>query len=216
MTCANFEIALCDYLDGTLAPAEKAAVEQHLSTCASCAELARDARAAMAFMERVADVEPPPELVTRMFAIPGLPEARASMRTGIRSWFRNLMQPMLQPRMVMGLSLTILFFGMMVRCAGIPERKLTAADLDPARVWAGAEDRVQRGWERPRLPRQMSGASRRRQKTRGNRAKEQRQESRGFYELPEPSRNTGRGFLPHMRQAALRRLQAVGARKRLL
>ncbi len=99
-------------------------------------------------MERAADVEPPPELVTRMFAIPSLPEARASMRTGIRSWFRNLMQPVLQPRMVMGLSLTILFFGMMVRCAGIPERKLTAADLDPARVWAGAEDRVHRGWER--------------------------------------------------------------------
>jgi anti-sigma factor RsiW len=148
MTCANFEIALCDYLDGTLGPAEKAEVERHLSTCAACAELARDAGAAIAFMERVADVEPPPELVTRMFAIPGLPEARASMRTGIRSWFRNLMQPMLQPRMVMGLSLTILFFGMMVRCAGIPERKLTAADLDPARVWAGAEDRVHRGWER--------------------------------------------------------------------
>ena len=148
MTCANFEIALCDYLDGTLAAAEKAEVEQHLSTCAACAELARDAGAAMAFIERVADVEPPPELVTRMFAIPSLPEARSSMRTGIRSWFRSLMQPMLQPRMVMGLSLTILFFGMMVRCAGIPERKLTAADLDPARVWAGAEDRVHRGWER--------------------------------------------------------------------
>lgn len=148
MTCANFEIALCDYLDGTLGAAEKAEVEQHLSTCASCAELARDAGAAIAFMERVADVEPPPELVTRMFAIPGLPEARASMRRGFRSWFRDLMQPMLQPRMVMGLSLTILFFGMMVRCAGIPERKLSAADLDPARVWAGAEDRVHRGWER--------------------------------------------------------------------
>ena len=73
MTCANFEIALCDYLDGTLAPAEKAEVEQHLSTCAACAELARDAGAAIAFMERVADVEPPPELVTRMFAIPGMP-----------------------------------------------------------------------------------------------------------------------------------------------
>ena len=96
MTCANFEIALCDYLDGTLAPAEKAEVEQHMSTCASCAELARDAGAAIAFIERVADVEPPPELVTRMFAIPGMPEARASIRRGIRSWFRNLMQPMLQ------------------------------------------------------------------------------------------------------------------------
>ncbi|MBZ5595268.1 MAG: zf-HC2 domain-containing protein [Acidobacteriia bacterium] len=148
MTCANLEIALCDYLDGTLAPAEKAEVESHLSTCAACAETARDARAAIAFMERVADVEPPPELVTRMFAIPGLPEARTSMRAGIRGWLRNLVQPMLQPRMVMGLSLTILFFGMMARCAGIPERKLTPSDLDPAHVWVGAEERIHRGWER--------------------------------------------------------------------
>ena len=148
MTCANLEIALCDYLDGTLAAAEKAEVERHLSTCAACAELARDASTAMAFMERAADVEPPPELVTRMFAIPGTREARSPVGAGVRGWFRNLMQPMLQPRMAMGLSLTILFFGMMVRCAGIPERKLSAAELDPARVWAGLEDRVQRGWER--------------------------------------------------------------------
>jgi anti-sigma factor RsiW len=149
MTCAQLEIALCDYLDGTLASAEKAEVEQHLSLCAACAELARDAGAAIAFMERVADVEPPPELVTRMFAIAGTREARASLvRTGFRGWIRNLMHPMLQPRMVMGLSLTILFFGMMARCAGIPERRLSAADLDPARVWAGLDDRVHRVWER--------------------------------------------------------------------
>jgi|SRR5579864_228250 len=148
MTCANLEIALCDYLDGTLAPAEKAEVERHLSTCAACTELARDAGAAMAFMERVADVEPPPELVTRMFAIPGVREVRPSVRKGIRDWFRGLIHPMLQPRMVMGLSLTILFFGMMARCAGVPERRLSAADLEPARVWAGAEDRVHRTWER--------------------------------------------------------------------
>jgi hypothetical protein len=148
MTCANLEIALCDYLDGTLAPAEKAEVERHLSACAACAELARDASAAMAFVERVADVEPPPELLTRMFAIPAMREARTSLRTGIRGWFHNLVQPVLQPRMVMGLSLTILFFGMMARCAGIPERRLSAADLDPARVWTGLENHVQRTWER--------------------------------------------------------------------
>jgi anti-sigma factor RsiW len=148
MTCAQLEIALCDYLDGTLAPAEKAEVERHLSECAACAEMARDAGAAMAFIERVADVEPPPQLVTRMFAIPGMREARVSVRRGIRGWFRNLVQPMLQPRMVMGLSLTILFFGMMARCAGIPGRQLSPADLNPSRVLAGLDDRVHRGWER--------------------------------------------------------------------
>jgi hypothetical protein len=131
-----------------LTAAEKAEVERHLSECAACAEMARDAGAAMAFIARVADVEPPPHLVTRMFAIPGMREARASMSRGIKGWFRNLLQPMLQPRMVMGLSLTILFFGMMARCAGIPGRQLSPADLNPSRVLAGLEDRVQRGWER--------------------------------------------------------------------
>jgi hypothetical protein len=147
MTCAQMEIALCDYLDGTLAPAEKAEVERHLSTCTGCAELARDAGAAIAFMERAADVEPPPELVTRMFAIPALRETR-TVRGGLRGWLNRLVQPVLQPRMVMGLSLTILFFGMMVRCAGIPEKRLSASDLNPTHVWVGIEDRVHRGWER--------------------------------------------------------------------
>src|SRR5690349_24954316 len=86
MTCAHLEIALCDYLDGTLAAAEKAEVERHLSECAACAEMARDAGAAMAFVERIAEVEPPPELVTRMFAIPGMREARVSVSGGIRGW----------------------------------------------------------------------------------------------------------------------------------
>jgi len=148
MTCANFEIALCDYLDGTLKAADKAEFERHLDGCAACAELARDAGAALSFLERVADVEPPPELVTRLFAIAQMPEAKTRVRRGIRGWFQRLFQPMLQPRMVMGLSLTILFFGMMARCAGIPGKRLSPADLDPAHVWAGLEDRVQRGWER--------------------------------------------------------------------
>jgi len=149
MTCADIEIALCDYMDGNLAPAERAEVERHISECALCAELVRDAGAAVAFMEHVADVEPPPELVTRMYAIPTRRELQmATMRRGVRAWFHRLFEPLLQPRMVMGLSLTILFFGMMVRCAGIPERRMTQADLNPARIWVNVEDRVHRGWER--------------------------------------------------------------------
>jgi anti-sigma factor RsiW len=146
MTCAQFEIALCDYLDGTLAAAAKAELEQHLASCAACAELARDAGAALEFIERVADIEPPPELVNHLYAIAAT--ARPTVRRGIRGWFRQVFHPLLQPRMAFGLSLTILFFGMMVRCAGIPERRLTTADVDPAHVWAGVEDRAHRGWER--------------------------------------------------------------------
>jgi anti-sigma factor RsiW len=148
MTCAEVDILLCDYVDGTLPSTEKTAVEEHLSGCAPCTELVRDASSALSFMERVTDVEPPAELVTRIFHIPAAEPARPRARAGFAGWLQSLTQPMLQPRMVMGLSLTILFFGMMARCAGLPERHLTAADLDPAQVVGAVEDRAVRTWQR--------------------------------------------------------------------
>jgi anti-sigma factor RsiW len=148
MTCAQLEILLCDYVDGALAPAEKLAVEQHLASCALCAEMARDGAAAIDFMTRVAEVEPPPALVTQLFHLPGLELARPQARGGFRGWLQSLKQPMLQPRMAMGLTLTVLFFGLMARCAGMPERHLTSADLDPARVLGTLEDRANRTWQR--------------------------------------------------------------------
>ena len=66
MNCADIEILICDYVDGTLGAAEKAEVERHFAECPACAELARDSAAAVSFMESAADVEAPPELVTRI------------------------------------------------------------------------------------------------------------------------------------------------------
>ena len=44
MTCAELEILLCDYVDGTLRGAEKTALETHLAGCSACAELAKDVK----------------------------------------------------------------------------------------------------------------------------------------------------------------------------
>ena len=41
MNCAEIEVLICDYVDGTLAPDQKSALERHLSACSACAELAR-------------------------------------------------------------------------------------------------------------------------------------------------------------------------------
>ena len=65
MNCADAEILICDYVDGTL-PAERAELERHLDECPACAELARDSAAAVAFIERAAEIEPPVELVNRI------------------------------------------------------------------------------------------------------------------------------------------------------
>jgi anti-sigma factor RsiW len=152
MNCAEFEIRLADYLDGALdhpsKVEEKSALEAHRAECAACAELARDAGGAMAFMERAADVETPPEVVTRiLFEITSGP-SRAQMKP---SWTRRIfgkwLEPILQPRYAMGMAMTVLSFAMLGRFTGI-RRQLTPADLDPVKIWTSAEDRAQRVWER--------------------------------------------------------------------
>jgi hypothetical protein len=146
MTCAELEIIICDYVDGTLGPDARTTVEQHLTGCRNCAELAHDAAAAVGFMERAADVAPPPELMTRLLF--NAPWAHAKTpATGVGKWFRKLLHPVLQPRFAMGMAMTILSFAMLARFV-TPARQLRAADLSPAQVWAGLEDRVYRSWQR--------------------------------------------------------------------
>jgi hypothetical protein len=146
MTCAELELLICDYVDGTLGPSARATVEQHLSVCQNCAQSARDAAAAVAFMERSAEAEPPPELMTRLLF--GAPWAHAKTpASGVRNWMKRMLHPVLQPRFAMGMAMTILSFAMLARFVA-PARQLKPADLAPAKVWAGVEDRVYRGWQR--------------------------------------------------------------------
>src|ERR1700683_589012 len=146
MTCAEMEVLICDYVDGTLGLDARATVEQHLAVCRNCAEMARDAAAAVNFMERAAEVEPPPELMTRLLFEAPWVQAR-TLASGARNWFRRILHPVLQPRFAMGMAMTILSFAMLARFVA-PARQLRASDLAPAKVWASLEDRAYRSWER--------------------------------------------------------------------
>jgi anti-sigma factor RsiW len=149
MTCADLEILLADYVDGTLHGEQKSALESHLSGCELCAELARDAAGAVAFMDRAAVVEAPPQLVTRiLFEITDGPSRAQVKPSWIRRIFGKWLEPILQPRYAMGMAMTILSFAMLGRFSGIEVRHLTLADLDPVKVYMAAEDRAQRTWER--------------------------------------------------------------------
>jgi hypothetical protein len=143
MNCAELEQLICDYVDGTLTADRKAEVERHLEACPGCAEVARDCAAAVAFMERAADVEPPPELITRiLFDAPWTRKAPAKTR----GWLSKLFAPIVQPRFVMGMAMTILSFSILSKF--VPMQQLRAADLRPSEVWASLDDRAHRTWAR--------------------------------------------------------------------
>jgi hypothetical protein len=143
MTCAEFEILICDYVDGTLDAAERAQVESHLSGCPSCAELAQDSAAAVAFMARAADVEPPPELVNRILF--DAPWTKEKSQSKAREWMRAILSPILQPRFAMGIALTMLSLSIIAQ-GKMP--RLQASDLQPAAIWRSLDQRVTYTWGR--------------------------------------------------------------------
>jgi anti-sigma factor RsiW len=145
MTCAELEVLICDYVDGTLSPEDRAEMERHLDGCPACAEMARDSAAAVAFMERAADVEPPPELITRLLYDPPWTKAK-TRHAGWTGSLRRWLQPIRQPRFVMGALMTLLSFSMLSRY--VPMRQIKPSDLRPAAVWATVDDGAHRIWAR--------------------------------------------------------------------
>ncbi len=145
MTCNDFDGLLSDYLDGKLATERRVIMEIHISQCAGCRELTRDSREVLGLIDRSADIEMPPELVTKI--LQQIPQGGWTARLS-RGFFAPVLQPLLQPRVVMGAMLTVLSLSMMTRCAGVPKHPLTAADLDPVRLYGALDDKVHRGWVR--------------------------------------------------------------------
>ena len=149
MKCADVEILLCDYVDGTLRAEEKTALESHLAGCSGCAELAKDVAGATEFIGRVAVAEPPAELLTRILhQVPSGRHKSVERESWWRKLFGGWVHGVLQPRYAMGMAMTVLSFSMIAKFAHIEPRNLTPADLDPVKVWASIDDRTHRIWDR--------------------------------------------------------------------
>jgi anti-sigma factor RsiW len=149
MTCAELDILLCDYVDGTLRGEQKSAFESHLAECPACAELAHDVTGAVSFMDRAANIEPPAELLTRILhEIPSGKHLSVVKRSWWRRWFGGAIETVLQPRYAMGMAMTILSFSMLAKFTGIQPRQLHPSDLDPVKIWVAVDDRAHRTWDR--------------------------------------------------------------------
>ncbi|HSU57865.1 MAG TPA: zf-HC2 domain-containing protein [Bryobacteraceae bacterium] len=144
MNCAEFESILADYIDGTLGSAESAALERHVASCAACGAFMADVRGAVSFLKRADDVALPPALVTRIAY--QVPIGRTRHPLERQGWLSRMLtkwlQPFLQPRLAMGMAMTVLSFAMLERCTGVQVQHLQPADLNPVRVWAGVEDKA--------------------------------------------------------------------------
>jgi anti-sigma factor RsiW len=147
MKCAEFESTLADYIDGTLGDAGRAALELHASSCAGCRQFMSEVTGAVAFLKRAEEIEPPATLITRIAFQAPLGRTREPFeKQGFLSRATSRwLQPLLQPRLVMGMAMTILSVTMLERCTGVKGgQHIQAADLSPIHVWGGVEDKAVR------------------------------------------------------------------------
>jgi len=140
MNCAELEILLCDYVDGTLTPATRADLERHLAGCPACAEMARDAASAVQFMGRAAEVDPPAQLVSGILF-------HSPWRRYKSGWLWKPFNAVLRPKFALSMALTILSLSMVMPKV-LKVRQLQPQDLAPAQVWAGIENRADLFWAR--------------------------------------------------------------------
>jgi anti-sigma factor RsiW len=148
MTCAEFEIQFCDYVDGLLREPEKTAIEGHLHACTACAELAQEIRGAVAFIGQAEKVEPPAELVTRILHDIPTVRVKRERRTWFGRFFGGIKDAVLQPRFAMGMAMTMLSIPLLAYLMGINPRQMSLSDLNPAKIWTAVEDRAHRVWDR--------------------------------------------------------------------
>lgn len=150
MNCSEFETLLADYIDGALTAAERVSLEEHAAACPVCAEFLGDVEGAVHFLQRVPEIAPPPELITRIAYQAPAGRLRDPLdKPGFLSRLaQKWLQPLLQPKFAMGMAMTILSFAMLEKCTGIQVQHIQAADLNPIRVWDGVEDKAVRAKDR--------------------------------------------------------------------
>jgi anti-sigma factor RsiW len=150
MNCGDFESKLADYIDGTLGEAECAALETHASACPVCREFMTEVVGAAAFLKHAEEIEPPAPLITRIAYQAPLGRTRTQFeKQGFLSALTSKwLSPILQPRLMMGMAMTVLSFGMLERCTGVNAERLQPADINPLRVWGSMEEKAVRAKDR--------------------------------------------------------------------
>lgn len=126
--CTNTEERLIDFLDGALAPEERAAFSVHTAACASCAGMVARVGGLVSQMRQTAPFEEPPHLARKIVA------ATRGLRTREQEarWWLAWAPSIWQPRFAMGLATVAASLAIVLHAAGVTPDDLKKIDYRPA------------------------------------------------------------------------------------
>ena len=143
MHCAEFEALLFDAIDGTLGAGPLAQFKAHAAACATCGPLFADADAGQRWMQSLAEVEPPKNLVHNILARTSGKEVRLVEQAGmnpVRSagWWQPVLAgvwaTVRQPRFGMSVAMAFFSVSLVMSVTGVKVRDLSKVDLRPSAI----------------------------------------------------------------------------------
>jgi predicted anti-sigma-YlaC factor YlaD len=152
MNCADCEINLSDYCEGTLDAGRAADMDRHFSSCATCRELAATVREVMQWRADFPVHVPPPWLAGRIVASTPMLVRESWRDTANSAW--NWLS---SPRIAMTVFASVLVLGWTASLVGLPTQPSTLV-RNPSEAYYSAEslvyemyDEAVRSWYRSRI-----------------------------------------------------------------
>ncbi len=139
--CTQFEEAVSEYIEGGLTPDVALAMRRHAHQCPACAELLEEVRQTLGLLADLPELEMPRHLEARILQRTLAPREVLGWGATLAALVRGLMQP----RFVLGFSMAVFAFALMINAAGVNLAHLRWADLAPAQVSARMHRSLNRG-----------------------------------------------------------------------
>ncbi|HUX67157.1 MAG TPA: zf-HC2 domain-containing protein [Terriglobales bacterium] len=144
--CPDFEAALGDFRDGTLAAPASALARAHLEACPACADLLAAVAQAVAHVAALPQLEPPPRLLAAIFA-QTLPP-RQQHRPASAGFFASLWASITSPRFALAVAMSVFAVALLLNAAQVNLRQVSLSDLTPASLTSALQRHVDRAWAR--------------------------------------------------------------------
>jgi hypothetical protein len=143
MPCSEFDALLMEAVEGKLNPEQTERFRSHADSCGVCGPLFADAKSGFAWLQSLAEVEPPANLFHNILAATS--EQDAAMRGGkpvadlgfaerLRAGIASLISPLMQPRLAGTFAMAFFSLSLLMNVAGIKLSDVRKLDLRPTAI----------------------------------------------------------------------------------
>src|SRR3954469_18397043 len=167
MPCSEFDALLMEAVEGKLTGEQAERFRSHSDVCGVCGPLFADAKSGFTWLQSLAEVEPPANLVHNILAATSERDLAASKAAAAKPGFadrvRSLFTPLLQPRLAGTFAMGFFSLSLLLNVTGVKVSDISKVDLRPSAIkktYYATSSRMVRYYENLRIVYELQSKAR--------------------------------------------------------